>query len=107
MFHYSEWALKRDEELATKIFTEPTEELNSDKVLNFLSPFKTATVSYLEHIIHGQGSKVSLQYTNSNLRVNYFPRVTGILRRSEDLPRSLGKLYAKERGDGLMITPLL
>ena len=63
MFHYSEWALKRDEELATKIFTEPTEELNSDKVLNFLSPFKTATVSYLEHIIHGQGSKVSLQYT--------------------------------------------
>ncbi|XP_064384439.1 transforming growth factor-beta receptor-associated protein 1 homolog isoform X2 [Halichondria panicea] len=63
VFQYSEWALKRDEELATNIFTERTEQLNSDQVLKFLSPFKTATVSYLEHIIHGQGSKEERYHT--------------------------------------------
>ena len=59
VFRYSQWALERDEVMATKIFTERTEELNSDKVLNFLSSFPTATVSYLEYIINKRGSKVS------------------------------------------------
>ena len=61
VFRYSRWALERDEEMATKIFTErkDSEELNSEKVLDFLSPFPIAAVSYLEHIIHGKGSKVN------------------------------------------------
>ncbi len=59
VFKYSEWALRQDEVLGTKIFTERTEQLNTDKVLNFLSPFTTATVAYLEHIVCDRGSKVS------------------------------------------------
>ena len=59
---YARWALERDEELATKIFTEredSSEILSPHRVLEYLHPFPVATVSYLEHIIHNKGLKVS------------------------------------------------
>lgn len=62
---YAQWALERDEVLATKIFTE--REDNSDilsphRVLEYLHSFPVATVSYLEHIIRSKGLKVSTLY---------------------------------------------
>ena len=60
---YARWALERDEELATKIFTEreddKSEVLSPHRVLEYLKSFPVATVSYLEHIIRNKGSKVS------------------------------------------------
>lgn len=60
---YAHWALERDEELATKIFTEreeSSEVLSPGRVLDYLKSFPIATVSYLEHIIRSKGSKVSV-----------------------------------------------
>ena len=59
---YARWALERDEELATKIFTERednSEVLSPHRVLEYLHSFPVATVSYLEHIIRNKGLKVS------------------------------------------------
>ena len=59
---YAHWALERDEELATKIFTERednSEILSPHRVLEYLKSFPVATVSYLEHIIRNKGLKVS------------------------------------------------
>ena len=64
---YARWALERDEELATKIFTERednSEVLSPHRVLEYLKSFPVATVSYLEHIIRRRGSKVSI-YTST------------------------------------------
>ena len=63
MLKYAQWALERYEEEAVKIFTDhPGDQLPGglrvDKVLEFLSPFPTATVAYLEHLIHEKGSQV-------------------------------------------------
>ena len=58
---YAQWALERDEVLATKIFTEradDSEVLSPHRVLDYLKSFPVATVSYLEHIIRNKGSKV-------------------------------------------------
>ena len=58
---YAQWALERDEVLATKIFTEresESEVLSPHRVLDYLKAFPVATVSYLEHIIRHKGSKV-------------------------------------------------
>lgn len=47
--------------MATTIFTvRDDDRFDPDQVLEFLSPFSHAAVSYLEHIIHRKGSKVSL-----------------------------------------------
>ena len=59
---YARWALERDEELATKIFTERednSEVLSPHRVLDYLKSFPIATVSYLEYIIRNKGLKVS------------------------------------------------
>ena len=60
MMKYAQWALEKDEKMAADIFTgrENPLMLNSNKILEFLSPFPLATVSYLEYIIHSETSKV-------------------------------------------------
>ena len=60
---YAQWALERDEVLATKIFTEresESEVLSPHRVLDYLKVFPVATVSYLEHVIRHKGSKVNI-----------------------------------------------
>lgn len=61
---YARWALERDEEMASHIFTERDDvtPLPPSEVLEFLIPFPLATVAYLEHVIKIQNSKVSLVY---------------------------------------------
>ncbi len=62
---YARWALERDERTAVGIFTDRnpqdqvSKELRTDRVLDFLSPFPTATVIFLEHLVHDKESKVS------------------------------------------------
>lgn len=38
-----------------------SKELRADRVLDFLSPFTTATIIYLEHLIYDRESKVSVE----------------------------------------------
>lgn len=59
---YAQWALEQHEELAAQIFTkrENALPLSPNQVLDFLSPFPAATVSYLEFIVHDQASKVCI-----------------------------------------------
>lgn len=59
---YAGWALERDEKMAIRIFTERETSLplTPSKVLEFLSPFPVATISYLEHSIFNENSKVSM-----------------------------------------------
>ncbi len=61
VLEYVKWALDRDEEMAVQIFTEREDKssMSPSQVLDILSPFKLATMSYLEHIVHVQDSKVS------------------------------------------------
>ncbi len=58
---YAEWALKHDEPMAAHVFTkrESALPLSPMEVLEFLSPFPLATLSYLEYMIHDQASKAS------------------------------------------------
>lgn len=62
LLKYAQWALERDEEMAARIFTERDDPfpLSPNKILEFLSPFPLATVSYLEYAIHTQATKVTL-----------------------------------------------
>ena len=70
---YARWALERDEKIAVKIFTarrtpeQPSERMKPESVINFLSPFATATISYLEYLVHDKGLKVSLRVFNREL----------------------------------------
>lgn len=66
MMKYAQWALEKDEKMAADVFTRRENPLPilSNKVLEFLSPFPLATVSYLEHIVHSETSKVYRNYDN-------------------------------------------
>ena len=63
VLEYAKWALEKDEEMAINIFTnrEDSSLLPAAQVLDFLTNFPTATVAYLEYVIHQQGSKVTNQ----------------------------------------------
>ena len=73
MLKYARWALERDEKIAVKIFTarrtpeQPSERMKPESVINFLSPFATATISYLEYLVHDKGLKVSLRVFHREL----------------------------------------
>lgn len=64
VLQYAQWALERHEEEAAHIFTkrENALPLSINQVLEFLSPFPVATVSYLEYVVHNLASKVCAKH---------------------------------------------
>lgn len=73
MLKWAQWALKNDEQMAVHIFTEREMPLPlpPTKILEFLSPFPSATVSYLEHSILHDSSKVCSHSIDDVLAVEF------------------------------------
>lgn len=91
---YAQWALEKDEAMAAHIFTKRDNSLplSAHKVLEFLSPFPVATVSYLEYLVHNQNSKEEFFHTKL---ASYY--IDEVLRLSKEENASQRLLSAQER----------
>ena len=84
---YARWALQRDEEMASKIFTEGQPQLKPDTVLSFLDGFPVALVAYLETLINERGWEEERYHTQ--LATCYLDDVLRLMEEEGKSPQQL------------------
>lgn len=84
---YARWALQRDEEMASKIFTEGQPQLKPDTVLSFLDGFPVALVAYLETLINERGREEERYHTQ--LATCYLDDVLRLMEEEGKSPQQL------------------
>ncbi|XP_072162816.1 transforming growth factor-beta receptor-associated protein 1-like [Diadema setosum] len=92
VWRYVDWAMKKDPELAAKIFTdrpenEPsTERMRPDMIIDYLHAYPKAVIRYLEHLVFVK--KMEKEKYHTHLAVLYLDQVLKMRTSAEAVPRA-------------------